>query len=81
MIPLRRARDLGREIVGVASCCLLTSLASKLSTDPFKETNAITDMEFLPRGPTLAMVTPKGYPVANRRLSGVRVALALPSNC
>jgi len=40
-------------------------LSSKTSTYPFKETNAITGIVISSLRP--AMLTQKGYPVANRR--------------
>jgi hypothetical protein len=43
-------------------------LSSKPSTYPFKETNAITGVVVPSLRP--AMVTQKGYPVANGRVSG-----------
>jgi hypothetical protein len=43
-------------------------LSSKTSTYPFKETNAIAGIAISSSRP--AMLTQKGYPVANRRISG-----------
>jgi hypothetical protein len=64
-----------RTVAAQSSACelkpprLLTLHSARLLTDPFKETNAITDIGTHPCGQTRTTVTRKGYPIANRRIA------------